>query len=158
MWRNSLAGNRDMYLAKSADSGQTFTTAERLGAENWQLGACPMDGGAIGVDEKGVIHTVWRREKAVFATNRDPKEENRIGDGEQPWLAITQHGPAVAWISGRPGDLLVKLPTATLPTTLATGARDPAIIGTKGGAIVAWETERAGEPVVLVQRIDGDSR
>jgi len=38
MWRNWLAGARDMYLARSRD-GLVFSKAEKLGAGSWQLNA-----------------------------------------------------------------------------------------------------------------------
>lgn len=75
MWRNSLDGNRDMYLAKSRDGGEAFGSPRRLGADNWQLAACPMDVGALAVDESGVIHTAWRRTKRFTLRNRKEKEK-----------------------------------------------------------------------------------
>jgi hypothetical protein len=158
MWRNSLDGNRDMYVARSKDNGQSFGPAEQLGAKNWQLGACPMDGGAIGVDAKGVVHTAWRRDKSVFTTSGAPAADMQLAAGEQPWLAMTEHGPAVAWIAGRPGELFVKLPWSDQPTSLAAKARDPVLIAAKGGIVVAWETDREGEPAILVHRLNRDSR
>lgn len=51
-WRNSLDGNRDMFLATSTDSGKTFGKAKKLGDGTWPLDACPMDGGAISISGK----------------------------------------------------------------------------------------------------------
>jgi hypothetical protein len=156
MWRNSLDGNRDMYVARSKDNGLSFGPAKQLGTKNWQLAACPMDGGAIGVDAKGLVHTAWRRAKTVFTTSGAPAADVRLGEGEQPWLTMTQHGPAVAWIASRPGDLFVKLPWTTRPTSIAAKARDPVLIASPDGVIVAWETDREGEPAILVQRLSRD--
>jgi Neuraminidase (sialidase) len=48
MWRNWLAGNRDMYIARSPD-GTRFSQAEKIGTQSWPLNACPMDGGGLAV-------------------------------------------------------------------------------------------------------------
>jgi hypothetical protein len=37
MWRNQLAGSRDMYLTTSADGGRSFAAAQKLGQGTWQL-------------------------------------------------------------------------------------------------------------------------
>jgi hypothetical protein len=37
MWRNSLAGARDMYLSTSSDGGKTFAAAQKLGLGEWQF-------------------------------------------------------------------------------------------------------------------------
>src|SRR4051812_30324045 len=39
MWRNSIAGNRDLYVAASRDGGQTFGRAVKLGTGSWELDA-----------------------------------------------------------------------------------------------------------------------
>lgn len=153
MWRNSLNGNRDMYVARSKDNGRSFGPAEQLGTKNWQLGACPMDGGAIGVDAKGVVHTTWRRDNTVYTTSGAPAKDIELGEGQQPWLTITEQGPAVAWIASRPGELWVKLPGSTRPASIAASARDPVLIASQGGIVVAWETERESESSILVQRL-----
>ena len=66
MWRNLLDGNRDMYVAKSGDNGQTFDPAEKIGIGSWKLNACPMDGGDLAVSASGSLSTIWRREREVF--------------------------------------------------------------------------------------------
>jgi hypothetical protein len=158
MWRNSLGGYRDMYLARSKDGGRTFESAVRLGTGTWQLDACPMDGGAIAVDEAGAVHTVWRREKTVYATNGKPKPESRLGDGEQPWLTLTSTGPAIVWLNRRAGDLFVKLPKATAPEKIASAARDPVIAGLKDGVVVAWEADEHGRPAIKITTLSQSSR
>ncbi len=154
MWRNSRDGNRDMYVAESKDGGQSFADAIRLGAHHWQLAACPMDGGAIAIDSQGAVHTAWRRDKSVYTTSGDAPRDTKVSDGEQPWLAITEHGPALAWISSRPGDLLVKLPWTERAASIATGARDPGVIALDDSDVVAWETERDGAPSIIIERLD----
>ena len=41
MWRNSLKGARDLYLANSSDGGKTFGAAEKLGRGTWPLEGLP---------------------------------------------------------------------------------------------------------------------
>ncbi len=86
MWRNSLGGNRDLYLSTSKDGGRTFSEASRLGRGHWRLDHCPMDGGAVAAVKPGEVATVWRRQKEVFAT-LPGHPEVKLGAGEQPWVA-----------------------------------------------------------------------
>ena len=58
MFRNSLAGNRDMYVATSKDDGKTFVPAKKVGQGSWKLNACPMDGGMLAAGPKGSLVTV----------------------------------------------------------------------------------------------------
>ena len=166
MWRNSLAGNRDMYVALSKDEGRSFAAAKKLGTGNWQLDACPMDGGTIAIDKHGIAHTAWRRAKHVYSTSGETSGETsgvtsgetsgeqQLAAGEQPWLAMTDLGTAITWISHRPGDLFVKVPWKMPPTKLASDARDPVVVGCQDSVVVAWETEHDGKPLIKVQRID----
>jgi hypothetical protein len=105
MWRNWLAGARDMYLASSAD-GATWTAAVKLGDGTWPLKACPMDGGGVSVAADGAVWTAWRREDRVFLSRPGAPEielgrgkDPAIGDGvvawsEGPRLWIQAHGSA----------------------------------------------------------------
>jgi hypothetical protein len=62
MFRNWLNGNRDLFITKSVDGGQSFDKVMQLGEGNWKLNACPMDGGALIINNDNTITTVWRRE------------------------------------------------------------------------------------------------
>jgi hypothetical protein len=91
MFRNSLEGSRDMYLATSRDGGRTFQTT-KLGEGTWKLEACPMDGGGVTVTKQGV-RTAWRRGDAVYA-DRPGGAETEIARGKNPaissdWIAWT---------------------------------------------------------------------
>ncbi len=65
MWRNSLGGSRDLYLATSRD-GVTFSAPRKLGNGTWRIDACPMDGGGLAVSASRIL-TAWRREGNVFS-------------------------------------------------------------------------------------------
>ena len=99
MFRNSLDGNRDMYLTRSTDGGVTFGAAAKLGALSWKLNACPMDGGSIVLGPKGSSVSVWRREGNLYLSNGS--DESLLGPGRQPVIARTSKGTFVAWTEGK---------------------------------------------------------
>ncbi len=157
-WRNSLSGNRDMFVARSRDGGRTFGEASKLGRGTWPLSACPMDGGAIAVDG-GKVASAWRRDRTVYLVEGTAAEERALGTGEQPWIAGTPSGPAVAWVTARGGTLLLLRPGAAEPVTLAEHAADPVLAtGTGPDALLVavWEERDAGGGRVLCRVIGGE--
>lgn len=141
MWRDDIAGARDMYLSSRAAETETHTRPRKLGVRTWQIARCPMDGGAIAIDAKNRVATAWMRADQVYLT--DPLgDEHRLGPGVQPWAAGGASGAHVVWLSRRPGRLLYQPPTAQSPQTLAESANDPVIASALGGAgpiVAAWE-------------------
>src|SRR6185436_4405311 len=81
MFRNWLNGNRDMFLIKSSDGGNTFGQAQKLGTGSWALNGCPMDGGSIVINKNGNPETVWNRKGVIYASEPG-KEEMKLGDGK----------------------------------------------------------------------------
>lgn len=158
MWRNALNGNRDMYFTTSKDAGETFASARRLGSQGWLLDACPMDGGTIAVDRKGQMYAVWRRQQAVYLTEQAATSEKILGKGEQPWISMTDQGPVAVWVSRRPGELLVMLPSRKEPLTVANAAVDPAVVTVDQSAVIAWESKELGRPIIKVKRIALDGQ
>ena len=157
MFRNSLAGNRDMYVATSKDGGKTFATAKKVGQESWKLNACPMDGGMLTSGPKGSLVTVWRRNGEVFSAASTGGREQLLGRGEQPWITSSASGPVIVWTASREGDLLVQSPANKQPQKLAGAARDPMVSSAANGegpVIACWESKLNGQPVVLAARID----
>ncbi|MBI1347322.1 exo-alpha-sialidase [bacterium] len=154
LFRNSLSGQRDMYVTSSRD-GSTFTPPAKLGQSSWQLDACPMDGGMLAVNEQAKIDTVWLREKQIYLT-QGQGPERPLGPGEQPWIATTQHGPVVIWLTRRDGALQLLRPNATSPATIAAVARDPVIVAIPGTSrvAIAWEGRHQGQRVILLQMMD----
>ena len=137
MFRNSLDGNRDMYLVRSDDGGKTFGSATKLGTGTWKLDACPMDGGALQVDAGGNPISVWRREGDVFLS-LGPNREQRLGAGRQPILAATPRGPILAWMEGKA--LKVKAPRQEDATVLDSDAAFPSMVALRDGrSVLAWE-------------------
>jgi len=96
MFRNWLGGARDMYVVTSANEGQSFGLAKKLGLGTWPLNACPMDGGGVAVEKDGTVETAWRREGKVYFSSPG-KPEKELGEGTQPWITCALNGPTVVW-------------------------------------------------------------
>ncbi|MBC7965750.1 MAG: exo-alpha-sialidase, partial [Fuerstia sp.] len=157
MFRNSLDGNRDMYITSSADAGKSFTPATKLGHGTWSLDACPMDGGMLASAPAGSVQTVWRRDGNVYTARATDDPEEDLGNGQQPWIAATEQGSFIVWTSGREGDLMLRQPGSKVPKTLAHDARDPMLVASangKGTIICCWEAKNGPNTEVVVQRID----
>lgn len=154
MWRNSLGGMRDMYWSASTDGGRNFTPAEKLGQGTWPLKGCPMDGGNLAVGPKGEIFTAWRRDKEVFLSTTSGSEQ-RLDQGQQPWIAADAAGQHTVWLQQRPGRLMYQGAGMSQPQELARQATDPVIVAAPGGKgllVAAWEETR-GQDTVLVCRV-----
>jgi hypothetical protein len=153
LFRNSLAGKRDMYVASSSDGGKTFGAATKRGRGSWALDACPMDGGAIAVGNDGEVSTIWRREKTVFLDGNSASENN-LGGGEQPWIAATSDGPYTVWLKKRGEALLLRAPGNASPTELSPHANDPVIAAGpqgRGPVVAAWESRDGSKYTLHVQ-------
>lgn len=131
MFRNSLAGARDLYVTRSAD-GRSFSAAEKQGTGTWTLNACPMDGGGIGLTPAGPA-TVWRREGDIFLTTPGVAEQ-RLGTGRDPSLALAPSGVDVAWTTPEG----VRLWRGAGSILLGPG-RFPAVVAFPGHTLAAWE-------------------
>ncbi|MGV3484857.1 MAG: sialidase family protein [Planctomycetaceae bacterium] len=156
MFRNSIGGNRDMYLATSGDKGKTFGPARQLGVDHWSLFACPMDGGMLVVDGDGKAFTAWRRGGELFFTSDDSHLEQPLGLGEQPWIANTPDGITAVWTEGRLGELRIRNLSKPAARTLYSVARDPVIASSPdGGApvIVCWESLKGERGSVMAVSI-----
>jgi hypothetical protein len=152
MWRNSLKGKRDLYLASSSDGGKTFRTAEKLGQGTWALNACPMDGGAVAVLPDGQVETVWMRAGTIYAA-KPGEPERELGRGIQGWIASGSGGAYSVWLEKRPGKLMALTPRGGSPITLDDHAGDPVIASAPGGrgpVVAVWES-KSGEGGILAQ-------
>lgn len=159
MWRNSLAGRRDMYLASSTDGGRSFGAAVKLGRGSWPLEHCPMDGGMLAPLGPGKVASVWRRDKEIFLSGPEQSAERRLGRGEQPWIAATDRGPALVWIEGRPGHLWVMKPGSREPVKLSSDASDPVIAAPRSGpgpAVIVWEQGRGKGRTIVAQNVSAE--
>ena len=157
MFRNALAGNRDMYVMTSKDDGKTFLPAKKLGQGSWKLNACPMDGGMLAAGPKGSLVTVWRRDSEIFTAASTGGREQLLGRGEQPWIASSAKGPVIVWTAGREGDLLALTPASKQPQKLSGAARDPMVSSATSGegpVIACWESKLNGQTAIFAARVD----
>ncbi len=137
MWRNALAGNRDMYLVHSTDGGKTFGEPEKLGTESWKLDACPMDGGGLVYGADGKMITVWRREMNIYLAP-EHGAETLLHEGKNPAIASSTKGVYVAWSSS--DGVFARVPGHTEPVRLdGEGGFVTLTSVPKGGVIAAWE-------------------
>ncbi|MBS1724298.1 MAG: exo-alpha-sialidase [Armatimonadetes bacterium] len=137
VWRNSLGGDRDMYVATSQTEGG-WSKAEKLGEGTWPLNACPMDGGAVSSYSADVV-SVWRRQKQVFAC-RPARSETELGEGEQPTVAVVRNAVWVAWLERRNGRLLVEKLGEKEPKVVTESANDPVLFkGSAGQVALTWQ-------------------
>ncbi len=137
MFRNELAGHRDMYLAWSrgvaaGGAAIAFEPAIKLGQGTWPLQACPMDGGGLAWSRDGAI-TAWRREDAVFLETPG-QPEIRIAAGRQPAIAASGANLDLAWTS----DEGVVLRRGERTTIIGPG-RFPSVLAFKDYTLLAWE-------------------
>jgi hypothetical protein len=135
MWRNWIAGARDMYLIRSSD-GEIFAKPQKLGTGSWQLNACPMDGGGLATSG-GRIVTLWRRDEGVFLAEPE-KPEKQIGSGKDLALAVSQGRVYAIWSSAS-GIILWSSGKAEV---LAGAGAFPAVAALPdGGVLTAWEAD-----------------
>lgn len=141
MFRNTLGGARDMYLAVSENGGDSFSDARKIGNGSWRINACPMDGGAVTVRGDDIV-TIWRRQSQIYTASSDGPEM-RIGVGAQPVACLTDRGLHAIWTDG--STLMSISPVDSRPQILASKAAYPSI-ATGAGAdrpvIAVWEQQQ----------------
>lgn len=141
LFRNALEGSRDLYLARSGDGGKTFVGARKLGLGTWKLEGCPMDGGAVAVDEKGQVATIWRRDQTVFATD-GTRPEKALGPGRNPAAVSARGGLYAAWTRGP--SVVVWRPGVEPPEVVDEDGAFPSMAALSNGSVaVAWESKGA---------------
>jgi hypothetical protein len=156
LFRNSLKGNRDMYLVSSNDHGKTFESAVRLGAGFWTLNACPMDGGMLAIDRNEKVSSVWRRDRQIFSASTETHSETSLGQGEQPWIAGSEDGFYSVWTTRRDGDLFLMKPESAKGEKVSNNSSFPIVIASehaKSGVYLIWEKRFDQGLGIVAQRI-----
>lgn len=139
MFRNSLAGARDLYVARSTDGGASFAPAQKLGQGTWKLEACPMDGGGLAFSGKtNEPETVWRREGTVFTSSLTGPEA-AVAPGTDCVVASAPNGVALAW--QKSGTLYVQRP-GEAPRAVGAG-KLPVLASSGRSLLCAWEKDGA---------------
>jgi hypothetical protein len=131
MFRNQIAGYRDMYVARSND-GAMFEPPVKLGSGTWLLNACPMDGGDLELTETGAV-AVWRREDVVYVSDA-ANPELRLGPGRDAVVATSGARRDLAWSS--PEGILIRRADRT--EKLGPG-RFPVLLALPTFSVIAWE-------------------
>jgi len=97
MFRNSMDGNRDLYIIQSSDGGNNFSGTMKLGKGTWKLNACPMDGGGLRYSSNGSLQTIWRRRDTVFVS-APGMQEQMIGKGRNCSIENISEQFIYSWI------------------------------------------------------------
>jgi hypothetical protein len=118
---------RDIHVALSDDSGQTFGAPLRVHEDGWQVESCPHAGAALAFDRDGALHVAWYT-----------GAESRQG----LWYARLNGDAGF----GEPAPLLAG---GWVPASQVKLAADPA-----GRVWIVWDDRRAEEPTVHVALAD----
>ncbi len=146
MFRNWLNGNRDLYLIKSSDGGNSFAKAQKLGNGSWKLNGCPMDGGGLAINSSGTPETVWRREGKIFAASPG-SPEIEVGEGRSCSIETINNKNIYAWtekgkvIVMKPRRIKINLGEGSLP--LLKALNDEKVI-------CVWENENKIHSAVVI--------
>jgi hypothetical protein len=140
MFRNELAGARDLYLAHSKDGARSFAEVEKLGNGTWLLDRCPMDGGGVSVDTNGRVGSTWRRENVVYYCEPG-KPEQKIGEGKGSAVLKNKQGTYLAWQHGK--EIMALTPGQLAAKSIGTGIYPRLASLVDGGAFCVWESNGA---------------
>lgn len=148
MWRNSVGGNRDLWLARRTAGSSTFSPAKKQGNESWTLKACPMDGGDIVPLGDGGFQSLWMRAGEVFFVSGQGAAEQNLGKGGQP-VAARIGGKTVVvfqkdgglWLAAPAGSAASsqRVSTGRFPTMAALPGGDAAVLAYERGSAVVIE-------------------
>ncbi len=138
MFRNWLDGNRDLYLIKSTNAGNSFGVAQKLGNGNWKLNGCPMDGGGLALTKNGTPETVWRRGGKIYAATPG-LSETELGEGRSCSMEILNNKKIYTWTES--GNVVVMKPNGT-KINLGKGSL-PAVKSLNNDHVLCvWENEK----------------
>ncbi|WP_229312287.1 MULTISPECIES: sialidase family protein [Larkinella] len=137
MFRNSVNGSRDLYIAGSKDGGKKFLPSQKLGTGTWKLKACPMDGGGIALTKDGQPITVWRRESSLYQC-RPGESELLLGQGKNVAIAAVADHWATTW--QKDGVIFIQ-PVNQKPIEVGKG-QTPSIAFAGSVMVCTWESEK----------------
>lgn len=135
MFRNVLAGARDMYLANWDLKGQV-ASPRKLGNGSWNLNACPMDGGGLALRDGSSV-AAWRRDQTVYL-GEPGQPEIALGEGKDVALALSRGGSYVAWVD-KSGVEVYSSRTKAISRLSDTGSFATVTTTSNGSVLAAWE-------------------
>ena len=138
MFRNRLNGYRDLYLIQSSNDGASFGQAKKLGTGSWKLNACPMDGGALSINQQGEVKTVWRRQNKIF-TAIPGMPEHEIGEGRGCVIETVNNNNVYAWANE--GEIIFTKP-GEQKKVLGKGSQPVLKMLDNEHVICVWENEK----------------
>lgn len=138
MFRNFLAGARDMYLLRSEDGGATFGKARKMGKGTWPLKGCPMDGGGLYMAANGTVSTVWRRADSVFVA-RPGMPETGLAVGKNAKISSTSKGDYIVYQQA--GQIWAITPAHPQPWAVAPGGYPKLTQLANNRVLCLWEQE-----------------
>jgi len=144
MFRNWLAGNRDLYVIRSGNGGRTFGTAEKLGTGSWALKGCPMDGGGFTVEDNAVF-AVWNREGKIYA-GKPGDHEAQIGEGRSCTITSVAGKKVYAWVENK---LVTYLDNSNKKHILGKGQLPVIRAINNSYAICIWENDKVINKAVV---------
>ncbi len=145
MFRNWLDGNRDLFLIKSSNAGQSFGVAQKLGNGSWKLNGCPMDGGGLALNKNGTPETVWRREGKIYASTPGLPEKE-IGEGRNCSMETIINKKVFTWTES--GNVIVMKPDGS-KVNLGKGSLPLIKVLDYNNVICIWENEKQIHASVL---------
>ena len=178
-WRKILPGDlRETVVARSSDSGQTFTSPVIVGHDKWVFPGCPHRPASIGTDRQGRLYVVWYTEgedetPAIYLAYSDdrgqtfsPKQKVNVSKGtfpDHPQLAVDPDGRLViAWEEQSPvrREVVMSLSldrgaTFSAPQKLndKKGQTPSLSINAHGLAVLAWMEHAMPNHRIVVQTL-----
>ncbi|WDF77377.1 hypothetical protein PQ469_26185 [Mucilaginibacter sp. KACC 22773] len=138
MFRNWLGGSRDLYVTRSADGGNVFQPAQKMGTGTWPLNGCPMDGGGIVINSSNNVQTAWQRKGDIFYA-QPGASETLIGKGRNCSIAAAG---AKTMISFQNNDTLkVASPNRKEVTMVGKGSFLKTILLNNNTMLCVWEQD-----------------
>ena len=145
MFRNLIGGNRDLYLIQSNDGGKVFGQAAKLGNGSWALNGCPMDGGALVINQNGNPETVWRRRNKIYSCEPG-KPEQEIAEGRSCSMESMNGRNVYVW--AEKGKVISML-SSDKKQTIGEGSFPVIKAINKEQVICVWENEKRIHSAVL---------
>lgn len=153
MWRNSLAGARDMWMTTRVAGASTFSAAQKIGPGSWPLQACPMDGGRLLALGHGRFGAVWQRQGNIYLS-RDAGTEELLGPGKQPVAVVQRNGELEAVWQHNTDLVTWNSRLGPAPSRSIGGGRAPVLVSLPRGPglLLAYEQGPRENPAVVIER------